>query len=745
MTNDSFKIDHILFNSRERKMNYNLKNRQNAINQNCCTNDASPKLTGNLTGNMAKVAISLFLSAGFANAADTVTGAGNGVAYGTGSNAPKAENVAIGKKAVISYSNGASNATGDIAIGNDANINNYASQGGSVAIGKNAKIENMAGGQEASFGFGQTTYSGNIFSSARIPADPTKVVGSVAIGDNTFARTGSTIIGSHNYRGTLGDVTVDSNASRASNLHVYTTNIGANSFINGAFATSTGVYNIMSSDYTGGRFSNGLKNFGATINGSLNSIESSSGGYYSGIANAVTGLANRVANSNGALVYGAGNEITNSIQSLSGAPSEGGNSANELSQALRNAIKSSNSGGSTMAFGGGNKADYTFRSALLGTNNTLTGVKGNVSTGNMLNGHKNTASNVSNVSIIGSENTITNSQKNIIVGDKHKITGVSHNVILGSSDDELETTVEDVVMIGHNAKANIKKSIALGEGTKTLTASESASTKGIDAYANETFTFGGISKTLSFAGGSASGVVSVGDVGKERRIQNVAAGLISATSTDAINGSQLYSVLETLGFNGVKPVIAAGKNIEVKKETNPTTTTDEYKVALKDNVDVNSITTKTVKATEKVEVGNTTIKSDGLTINNGPKVTSTGVDAGNKRISNVSAGVNPTDAVNKSQLDAVNHRVGNIESKLNNTRKEMRGIGANVAAGISLPQSNIPGKSMVAVAVGAYKNESALAVGWSNTSNTGKVIIKLTGTANTAGDISGGAGLGYQY
>ena len=725
-------------------MNNNLKNRQNAINQNSCTNDASPKLTGNLTGNMAKVAISLFLSAGFANAADTVTGAGNGVAYGTGSNAPKAENVAIGKKAVISYSNGASNATGDIAIGNDANINNYASQGGSVAIGKNAKIENMAGGQEASFGFGQTTYSGNIFSRARIPADPTKVVGSVAIGDNTFARTGSTMIGSHNYRGALGDVTVDSNASRASNLHVYTTNIGANSFINGAFATSTGVYNIMSSDYTGGRFSNGLKNFGATINGSLNSIESSSGGYYSGIANAVTGLANRVANSNGALVYGAGNEITNSIQSLSGLPSEGGNSANELSQALRNAIKSSNSGGSTMAFGGGNKADYTFRSALLGTNNTLTGVKGNVSTENMLNGHKNTANNVSNVTVIGSENTVTDSKKNIIFGDKHKITGVSHNVILGSSDDELETTVEDVVMIGHNAKANIKKSIALGEGTKTLTASESASTKGIDAYANETFTFGGISKTLSFAGGSASGVVSVGDVGKERRIQNVAAGLISATSTDAINGSQLYSVLETLGFNGVKPVIA-GKNIEVTKETNPTTTTDEYKVALKDNVDVNSITTKTVKSTEKVEVGNTTIKSDGLTINNGPKVTSTGVDAGNKRISNVSAGVNPTDAVNKSQLDAVNHRVGNIESKLNNTRKEMRGIGANVAAGISLPQSNIPGKSMVAVAVGAYKNESALAVGWSNTSNTGKVIIKLTGTANTAGDISGGAGLGYQY
>lgn len=99
--------------------------------------------------------------------ADSAAGSGNGVALGTGSSAPKAENVAIGKGAGISYSNGASNATGDIAVGNGANINNYASQGGSIAIGKNAKIENMAGGGEASFAFGQTNYSGGWWSSAR--------------------------------------------------------------------------------------------------------------------------------------------------------------------------------------------------------------------------------------------------------------------------------------------------------------------------------------------------------------------------------------------------------------------------------------------------------------------------------------------------------------------------------------------------------------------------------------------------
>ena len=214
------------------------------------TSEVAKSHTKSASGKAVKAALAAAVGMGVlmggytANAADTTTGSGSGVAYGTGSDAPKAENVAIGKGAGISYSNGASNATGDIVVGNGANINNYASQGGSIAIGKNAKVENMAGGGEASFAFGQTTFSGSWFSSARIPADPTKVVGSVAIGDNTFARTGSTMIGSHNYKGALGDTTVDSASTRTDALNVYATTIGANSFSNGAFTTITGVYNI---------------------------------------------------------------------------------------------------------------------------------------------------------------------------------------------------------------------------------------------------------------------------------------------------------------------------------------------------------------------------------------------------------------------------------------------------------------------------------------------------------------------
>ena len=77
----------------------------------------------------AAVGMGVLMGGYAADAADTTTGSGSGVAYGTGSSAPKAENVAVGQGASIGYSNGASAATGDIAVGNGANINNYASQG----------------------------------------------------------------------------------------------------------------------------------------------------------------------------------------------------------------------------------------------------------------------------------------------------------------------------------------------------------------------------------------------------------------------------------------------------------------------------------------------------------------------------------------------------------------------------------------------------------------------------------------
>ena len=492
-----------------------------------------------------------------ASAADVTAGAGNGIAYGTGSDAPKIENVAIGNGAQIGYSNGASAATGDIVVGNGANINNYASQGGSVAIGKNAKIENMAGGVEASFALGQTTFSGNWFSSARIPSDPTKVVGSVAIGDNTFARTGSTMIGSHNYKGDLGDTTVDTATTRKDALNAYATTVGANSFSNGAFTTNTGTYNIISSEYNGGRMANPVKNLGSTINGSLNSIESkTANNYYSGVANSIVGTANRTFNSNGSIIMGAGNEITNSVTSIYGAPEDGGNSAKELAEKFREAVKESNGGGATMAFGGGNKADYTLRTAMVGINNTVTGVNRAESADNLVMGVGNTASNVQHLTAIGSKNTISDAKNTVIVGDNRTVTGANHTIIIGSSDNGTTTTVHDAVALGHNTDVSIEGGVALGSGSKATVA---AGAVGYDILTNAPST------DTSATWKSTASAVSVGDVanGVTRQITSVAAG---TNDTDAVNVAQLKRLHDMISVNAYNTVNVQGDVTNLKKD-----------------------------------------------------------------------------------------------------------------------------------------------------------------------------------
>ncbi|WP_302944495.1 S-layer homology domain-containing protein [uncultured Veillonella sp.] len=492
-----------------------------------------------------------------ASAADVTAGAGNGVAYGTGSNAPKIENVAIGNGAKIGYSNGASAATGDIVVGNGANINNYASQGGSVAIGKNAKIENMAGGVEASFALGQTTFSGSWFSSARIPSDPTKVVGSVAIGDNTFARTGSTMIGSHNYKGDLGDTTVDTATTRKDALNAYATTVGANSFSNGAFTTNTGTYNIISSEYNGGRMANPVKNLGSTINGSLNSIESkTANNYYSGVANSIVGTANRTFNSNGSIIMGAGNEITNSVTSIYGAPDDGGNSAKELAEKFREAVKESNGGGATMAFGGGNKADYTLRTAMVGINNTVTGVNRAESADNLVMGVGNTASNVQHLTAIGSKNTISDAKNTVIVGDNRTVTGANNTVIIGSSDNGTTTTVHDAVALGHNTDVSTEGGVALGSGSKATVA---AGAVGYDILTNAPST------DTSSTWKSTASAVSVGDVanGATRQITSVAAG---TNDTDAVNVAQLKRLHDMISVNANNTVNVQGDVTNLKKD-----------------------------------------------------------------------------------------------------------------------------------------------------------------------------------
>ena len=612
-----------------------------------------------------------------ANAADNVAGAGSGVAIGTGSNAQRDGVVAIGKGAHTNYAGGSGYAkvNGDVAIGENATTHSYYDQSGSVAIGKNAYVENTIGRQEKLFAFNQTTF--NTFGMGSLPQQPDKVVTGVAIGDNTYVRTGGTMIGSHNYRGKIGDITVNTDTyaeKRKAGLGLYSTTLGSNSFTNGTVATTTGALNVISSNYDGNNIANATRNFGATINGSLNSIESATAtNNYSGLSNTVVGTANRTNNSNGSLIFGAGNEITNSITNIdAGAITPGlfggPSSVTKLSEDVRNLVKDNKSGGSTLAIGGGNKADYTQLTSMTGVNNTVTGTAGNVAKLNYVTGYN---------------NTITNASNNIVIGNDRKVTADNTIAIGGLSSDETRS-VANTTTIGYDAKASVEGGVALGYKSNA-TVDKGAAGYDISTKAASTDTSSTWKATAS--------AVSVGDVANDvtRQITSVAAG---TNDTDAVNVAQLKKVetkISTVEADAKKhTTVVAGDNTTVTSGTN-TNGGAEYKVAVnKDLVDMNSVNFGKItdnvharidkdsasffngsedigiSATEGIKIENRDsleqAKFDkyGMYASEGSNTvyyTTNGISAGDQKINNVKAGVADTDAVNVSQLKRLQDQI----------------------------------------------------------------------------------------
>ena len=612
-----------------------------------------------------------------ANAADNVAGAGSGVAIGTGSSAQKDGVVAIGKGAHTNYAGGSgyANINGDVVIGENATTHSYYDQSGSVAIGKNAYVENTIGQQDKFFAFDQTTF--NRWGFGSLPQKPDKVVTGVAIGDNTYVRSGGTMIGSHNYRGKIGDITVNTDTyteKRKAGLGVYSTTIGTNSFTNGTVATTTGALNVISSNYDGTNSDTaGVKNFGATINGSLNSIESATAANsYSGIGNAVVGTANRTYNSNGSLIFGAGNEITNSITDIDAdaiTPSAfgGPSSVTKLSETVRNLVKDNKSGGSTLAIGGGNKADYTQLTSMTGVNNTITGTAGNVAKLNNVTGYN---------------NTITNASNNIVMGNDHVITADNTIAIGGLSSSETRS-VANTTTIGYDAKASAEGGVALGYKSNA-TVDKGAAGYDISTKAASTDT----SSTWK----ATAAAVSVGDVANDvtRQITSVAAG---TNDTDAVNVAQLKKVetkISTVEADAKKhTTVVAGDNTTVTASTNANGGA-EYKVAVnKDLVEMSSanfgkatddvraridkdsarffngsenigITPKGVQIENTDTLEQAKFDKYGMYASEGDKTvyyTTTGISAGDQIINNVKAGVADTDAVNVSQLKRVQDQI----------------------------------------------------------------------------------------
>ena len=203
----------------------------------------------------------------------------------------------------------------------------------------------------------------------------------------------------------------------------------------------------------------------------------------------------------------------------------------------------------------------------------------------------------------------------------------------------------------------------------------------------------------------------------DKKITNVAAGDVSATSKDAVNGGQLHNVATSVanvlggnaavdgngnvtssdiggtGANTVDDAIKAvnataakhttvveGKNVKVTKGKNAAGG-DEYTVATKDDLDVTSVT-----------AGNTTVNTNGLTITGGPSVTRGGIDAGNAVITNVRDGkveANSKDAVNGGQLHATNTKLDGVKAKADTAVQDVKSGDENALTAVKDPNTNI--------------------------------------------------------
>lgn len=646
-------------------------------------------------------------------AADTATGSGSGVAYGTGSDAPKAENVAIGPNAKTDSTHSVN--TGEAGI----------------AIGANAKTITEVGRKGAAVVFmdlsSYLSHTGNFGA------------GGIAIGKNSIGYNGSTVLGQHDYTGQIGDVNVNKQGDASNSYENLQYGFGAtsvdyNSYTAGQYATSIGAYNVNSANYYPGGTNtvNGnstvSQGFGATIIGSFNSNESrSSQSAVSGMANSLVGVANRVSNSSGALVFGAANQITNSLQNddtLSRTPILP-SSPVEFADTLRELVSQSNGGGSTLAIGGANTADWTNETAIIGVENSITGTAGNVSTNNMVNGYANKASNVNNVSVIGSENSITNTNTAVVVGDKRTLTGADNSVIIGSSSNGTTTSVKNAVAIGTESNATVEGGVALGAGSVASTdkgkVGYDPGTKAASTNTDSTWV-------------STRAAVSIGDTanGITRQITGLAAG---TADTDAVNVAQLKVVKgdasQAVTESKKHSSVVAGNNIKVTSQANAEGGT-EYSVSTSDNVSFSSVT-----------VGAASISQ-------------AGIQAGSQKITNVAPGTisaTSTDAVNGSQLYQTNQAVQQNSddiSKLYNRSAELNRkihrAGAHAAALAALHPLDFDENHRVSASLGLgqYHSSGAAALGIF-VRPTENFMVSLGGSIASGSDLMGNLGVHYRF
>lgn len=618
---------------------------------------------------------------------NNVSASGKGsIALGTADNPATTGTVDVGKNTSANPHVTSAEGANSVAIGTSA----IAQTDNSVALGtrasvytsdvtdKNTGTTTKVGQQSIAIGYQAETRNSNatsIGSDAKAYSN-----GSTAIGHGAYAQgADSVVIGtSSTANGASSGIVGKSNAINGSNTYA----VGSENKVNGNWGavTYSGLYgskNIVNPEAdTSGNTKHGMDNLSVT--GNSNTISQRS---YSDTVNTISVLGN-----------------SNSVTGANTDEANAGTTANITIIGGNNKVSGRDGAGSDDM---GKTWNQLIRTTVIGYGNTVNQATATTS--------------LANTQILGNDVTATlgnsvylgtgSAAKNANVADVATLTDAEKAAV-----DALDTTgMTDT----EKAAAQAKAKAAARYATNLAAMKKSGTTAGLQSLRTDTTYDDGTSYT--YAGSNPTGVVTVGSDGKERRIQNVAAGLVSATSTDAVNGSQLYTLTRQLRFGGDnssfgtttaddKNVVARGSNETIAitggsdavtsstADGNTTYTVDTTKltdnnIAVVADTDKNALhvqlasnlknlntaqlgagSGESYKETIKLDgtgtnggqmtlagadgTVKTTLDTTGLTIANGPKFTSSGIDAAKQQIHNVTAGTDDADAVNVKQLQS---------------------------------------------------------------------------------------------
>lgn len=717
----------------------------------------------------------------------STTGAADAMAIGPNASATNSKAVAIGNNVTAT-------GKGSIALGTADNpaTSTTVTKGGNTSA--NPHVTSAEGANSVAIGTSAIAQTDNSVALGTRASVYTSDVTDKATGTTTKVGQQSIAIGYQSETRNTDAISIGSNAKAYSN--------GSTAVGNGAFAQGADAI-VLGTSSTANGASSGILGKSNTVNGSNT--------YAVGSENKVNGNWGAVTYSG---FYGSKN-IVNPVSDTSGNTKHGmdslsvtGNS-NTISQGsysdtVQNISILGNSNSVTGANTDEANAGTTANITIIGGDNKVTGRDGAgsdymgktwnqltrtsiIGYGNTVNQAQSTIS-LANTQILGNDVTATLGNSVYLgTGAAAKTANLADATTLTDAEQEAVDALDTTGMTDAEkatAQANAKATARYATNLKTMKVS--GTTAGLQTLNTDTTYDDGTSYT--YAGSSPTGVITVGSAGSERRIQNVAAGLVSASSTDAVNGSQLYALTRQLRFGGDnssfgtttaddKNVVARGSNETLNiigGEKDATKLTDNNIGVMADSTN-NSLSVKlasdlkklntaslgsgsgdSYKETIKLDGTNgkvtvadssgtvkTTLDTTGLTIAGGPKFTSSGIDAASQKITSVKAGEADTDAANVGQVNAAaaeattevkagtNASLGTVETSATDKHKIYTVNVDNLAV-----KANGTGTTTVALANGInFKNgtntTSAVDSNGNVTIDTKNLALKANGT-NTA-------------